>query len=215
MAERLFIVDGAAFAYRSFYAIRGLTDSKGRPTNAVFGFARVMLKLLRENEPTHIAVIFDAPGKTFRSELYPEYKANRKETPDELVSQLPLIDEVVAALNVTTLRVPGVEADDVIGTLAKRAEAKNMEVVIVTGDKDALQLVTDRVAVYDPSKGDSGIWYDPQGVRKRYGVPPERVVDLFGLMGDTSDNVPGVRGIGEKTARKLLETYQSLDGVYE
>jgi len=215
-ADRLFLVDGTAFAYRSFFAIKsGLTDAKGRPTNAVYGFARVLAKLLHEHDPSHLAVVFDAPGKTFRHDLYPEYKANRPKTPDELVAQLPLIDALVEALAIPALRVEGVEADDVIGTLARRAEADGLEAVIVTGDKDLLQLVSDRVAVYDPHKGDGGLWYTPDKVQERFGVGPAHVVDVLGLMGDSADNVPGVPGIGEKTARKLLEQYATMDGLYD
>ena len=144
---RLFLIDGTAFAYRSYFAIRnGLTDSKGRPTNAVYGFARVLLKFLREQQPTHIVVAFDAGGETFRDEMYAEYKATRQETPEDLRSQLPLMDMLVEAFDIPLLRVPGVEADDVIGTLARRAEASGMDAVIVSGDKDLLQLVTDRVS---------------------------------------------------------------------
>ncbi len=213
--EKIYLIDGSAFVYRAFFAIRGLTDSTGRPTNAVFGFARAMLKLLREESPTHMAVVFDAPGKTFRDDMYPAYKATRPKTPEELIAQIPLIDRLVASLNLRVLRIEGVEADDVLGTLARRAEDAGMDAVIVTGDKDALQLVTEHVAVYDPHKGDSGLWYRPGEVAERFGVPPARVVDTLALMGDASDNVPGVRGIGEKTARKLLEAYGSLDGIYE
>jgi DNA polymerase-1 len=215
MADRLFLIDGSAFAYRSFFAIRNtLTNSKGQPTNAVFGFTRVLLKILREHDPSHIAVVFDAPGKTFRDELYSEYKATRQGTPEELVCQIPLIDAVVDAFNIPLLRVAGVEADDVIGTLAKRASESGMEAVIVTNDKDALQLVGDGIRVFDPNKGDTGLWYSEEEVKERFGVPPEHVVDVLALMGDASDNVPGVKGIGEKTAKTLMEKYGSLEGLY-
>ena len=214
MADRLFVIDGSAFAYRSFFAIRGLTDSKGRPTNAVFGFTRILMKILREQEPSHIVVVFDAPGKTFRSEMYEDYKANREAMPEDLVSQLPLMDAVVEAFNIPLVRVSGIEADDVMGAYARRGAEAGIEVVLVTGDKDALQLVSDGVRVFDPYKGEAGMWYDAGEVVERFGVPPERVADVLGLMGDASDNVPGVRGIGEKTARKLLETYGSLEELY-
>jgi DNA polymerase-1 len=213
---KLFLIDGTAFAYRSFFAIRtALTDAEGRPTNAVYGFARVMLKILREQKPSHIVVMFDAGGETFRHKMYPEYKATRQETPPELKSQFPMMRMLVEAFGIPMLCVPGVEADDVIGTLARRAESAGMDAVIVTGDKDLLQLINERVTVYDPSKGDSGWWCGPDGVRERFGVGPEGVIDLLALMGDASDNVPGVRGVGEKTACKLLETYGTLDAVYE
>ncbi len=215
MSERLFLLDGSAFAYRSYFAIRNLTNSGGQPTNAVYGFTRVLLKLLRENEPAYIAAIFDAPGKTFRHERYAEYKATRDAMPDDLIAQLPLIDEVLDAFNIPLLRVDGVEADDVIATLARQGAAQGMDVVIVTGDKDILQLVGERITVYDPYKGDNGAWYGPEEVQERYGVPPERVVDAMALIGDTSDNVPGVRGIGEKTAKSLLQRFETLDNLYQ
>ncbi|MDX9971524.1 MAG: DNA polymerase I [FCB group bacterium] len=216
MADRLFLIDGSAFAYRSFFAIRNsLTNTHGQPTNAVYGFTRVLMKILREHNPSHIAVVFDAPGKTFRHDLYAEYKATRQRMPEELVCQLPLIDAVVDAFNIPLVRVSGVEADDVIGTLAKRAVADGMEAVVVTGDKDALQLVQKGITVFDPNKGDNGLWYGTEEVRERFGVPPEHVIDFLAVMGDASDNVPGVKGIGEKTARVLMEKYGSLEGLYE
>jgi len=215
MSEKLFIIDAMAFAFRSYYAIRtALTDATGRPTNAAFGFTRVLLKILREQQPSHIAVVFDAPGKSFRHAIYPEYKATRKETPQDLKDQFPRMHEVVKALNLTLLVVPGVEADDVIGTLARKAEAEGMEAVLVTGDKDLLQLVSERVKVFDPSKGEEGVWSGPEEVVARFGVGPEHVVDALALIGDTADNVPGVRGIGEKTAKTLLGKYGSLEGLY-
>ena len=215
MDKRLFVIDGMAYAFRSYFAIRNLRDSNGRPVNAVFGFARLLLKILREHDPSHIVMVFDAPGKTFRDDLYSEYKANRDETPADLKSQFPLIDKLVEAFDIPILRIPGVEADDVMGTLAIMAENQGMEPVLVTGDKDMLQCVTDTVRVFDPSKGDNGKWYAPADVVERYGVPPEHVIDVLGLMGDSADNVPGVRGIGEKTAKKLLEKYKDIDGLYE
>ncbi len=214
MPQRIYLVDGAGFIFRAYFAIRGLTDSQGRPTNAVFGVARLLLRLLREHEPSHMAVVFDAPGKTFRNDLYPEYKATRPPVPEDLIAQIPLIDRLVEALGMPTLRISGVEADDVIGTLCRRAEAEGCEAVLVSGDKDLLQLVSDRVRVYDLNRDEIGKWYEAEDVRERFGVDPPRVIDALALMGDASDNVPGVRGIGEKTARKLLETYGSLDGVY-
>ncbi len=216
MAERLFLIDGMAFAFRSYYAIKSaLTDSKGRPTNAVFGFARVLMKLLREHEPSHIAVVFDAPGKTFRDDIFPQYKANRSETPQDLKDQFPMMHELVDAMNLAKFVVPGVEADDVMGTLAQAATAQGIETVLVTGDKDMLQLITDQVHVYDPAKGNDGKWYTAEDVKERFGVEPNHVIDALGLMGDSADNVPGVRGIGEKTAKKLLEQFKTLEGLYE
>ena len=192
MADTLFLIDGMAFAFRAFYAIRtALTDPQGRPTNAVYGFARVLLKVLREQDPSHIAVVFDAPGKNFRHEMYPEYKATRPEAPAELKEQFPRMHEVVKALNLPLFVVSGVEADDVMATLAKQGEARGMEVALVTGDKDLLQLVSKRIRVFDPSKGDEGVWLGPAEVTERFGVDPEHVVDALALIGDTADNVPG------------------------
>ena len=215
MAETLFLIDGSAFAYRSFFAIRGLTDSRGRPTNAVFGFARMLTKLLRENDPDYLAVVFDAPGKTFREALYPDYKANRQETPEDLVAQMPLIDAVVEAFSLPLLRMPGVEADDVMGTLARTATAAGIRTVLITGDKDFLQLVNEHVRVYDPNKEADKAWSGIEQVQERFGVGPEHVIDALALIGDASDNVPGVTKIGPVAAKKLLSQYDSLEGLYE
>jgi DNA polymerase-1 len=215
MPDRLFLIDASAFAYRAFFAIRGLTNSKGQPTNAVYGFARILLKLLRDHDPSHIAVVFDAPGKTFRDEMYALYKANREAMPEELSSQFPLIHDLVKAFNIPIFQQAGVEADDIMGTLARRAEAEDVESILVTGDKDMLQLIGDKVKVYDPGKGDGGTWYGFAEVKERFGCDPEHVIDALGLMGDTADNVPGVRGIGPKTAKTLMEKYGSLEGIYE
>lgn len=214
MADRIFLIDGSAFAYRAYFAIRNLTNSKGIPTNAVYGFARVLIKILRDLNPSHIAVVFDAPGKTFRDDMYPEYKATRQETPEDLCVQFPLMHSVVEAFNIPLLMEPGVEADDVIGTLARRASAEGLDVAIVTGDKDMLQLVTGSVTVFDPAKEDEGQWIGVAEVQDRFGVPPERVIEALGLMGDSADNVPGVRGIGPKTARTLLEKYGTIENIY-
>ncbi len=215
MAKRIFLIDGTAFVYRSFFAIKGLTGPQGQPTNAVFGFTRVMLKIMREMDPSHIAVVFDAPGKTFRNEMYPDYKATRPPTPKELIEQIPWVDKVVQALNIKMIRIPGVEADDVLGTLARKAKDEGFDAVIVTGDKDMFQLVSEGVSVFDPNRGDSGQYYKDKDVVEKMGVTPKQVIDFLALMGDSSDNIPGVPGIGKKTAAKLLEKYGSIEGVYE
>jgi DNA polymerase-1 len=215
MADSIYIIDGMGFAFRSYFAIRtALTDTHGRPTNAIYGFARVLLKILREQTPSHVVVVFDAPGKTFRDDLYPAYKATRPDAPEDLKEQIPRMYDLVKALNLPLLVVPGVEADDVMGTLARQAEAAGLEAVLVTGDKDMLQLVSDRVKVFDPSKGDAGLWSGHREVVERFGVGPEKVIDALALIGDTADNVPGVRGIGDKTAKKLMEQYGSLENLY-
>lgn len=214
MADKVFLIDGMAMAFRAYFAIRSLTNSRGQATNAVFGFTRKLLQMLRDEKPSHMVMVFDAPGKTFRDDIYPEYKSHRPPTPDDLISQFALIDEVVEAFQIPVVRIPGVEADDVLATLAKRAAGEGKQAVIVTGDKDLLQCVGDGVDVFDPFKNDVGKWYDAAAVQERYGVPPENVIDVLALMGDSADNIPGVRGIGEKTARKLLEKYGDLDGIY-
>jgi DNA polymerase-1 len=205
-----------AFAFRAFHAIKAtLTDPEGRPTNALYGFTRILLKLMREHSPSHIAIVFDAPGPTFRDEMFAEYKANRKETPPELKEQFPRMHDLVRALNLPLLSVPGVEADDVIGTLAVRAAAQGLEAVIVSGDKDLMQLIGGRVRMFDPGKGESGVWYGHDEVVERFGVGPERVPDALALIGDAADNVPGVRGIGDVTAKKLMAQYGTLEALYE
>jgi DNA polymerase-1 len=215
VAKTLYLIDAMAFAFRAYFAIRAvLTDTEGRPTNAVYGFTRVLTKLIREREPSHIAVVFDAPGPTFRDALYPEYKATRRETDPELVQQFPVMHEVVEALNLPLLCVPGVEADDVIGTLARQAAAQGIDTVIVSGDKDLLQLVGPHVRMFDPGKGESGEWFGEAEVVERFGAGPAHVVDALALIGDTADNVPGVRGIGDKTAKKLIAEYGTLENLY-
>lgn len=216
MKDRLFLVDGMAYAFRAYFAIRtSLTDGEGNPTNALYGFTRILLKLIRDHEPTHLAVVFDAPGKNFRDDLYKDYKATRRETPPDLKVQFPMMHDLVRALNIPLLVVPGVEADDVIGTLARLSHEGGMDAVIVTGDKDLQQMVSPGISVYDPSKGDGGAWYDEAAVRERFGTGPANVVDALALIGDSADNVPGVKGIGDKTAKTLMEKYGSLEGLYE
>lgn len=215
MRKCIYLIDAMAFAFRAFHAIKTpLSDANNRPTNAVYGFARIVLKLLREHDPQHIAVVFDAPEKNFREEMYPEYKATRVKTPPELLEQFPRMHELVRALNLPLLVVPGVEADDVIGALARQAEAADMDVVVVSGDKDLMQLISDRVRMYDPNKDEAKAWSGVEEVRARFGVKPAHVRDALALIGDSADNIPGVRQIGEVKARKLLSTYQSLENLY-
>ena len=208
----LFLIDGTNYIYRAFYAIRGLSNSRGFPTNAIYGFTNMLMKLCRDWEPDYIAVVFDAKGPTFRHEAYDQYKANRKAMPDELRPQIPHIKDIVRGFSIKVIEEQGVEADDVIGTLAKRCGQEGMNVVIASGDKDLMQLVSENVLMVDTMKD---ISYDVEGVRKRFGVGPDRVIDILGLAGDTSDNVPGVPGVGEKTALKLVKEFGSLEGVLE
>lgn len=195
--------------YRAYHAIRALTGPDGRSTNAVYGFITMLRKLVSDQKPEHVAAAFDLRGPTFRNEIDKEYKANRRPMPEDLVEQVEGVHEACRALGVPIVTHQGFEADDVIGTLATRAAASGMDVVIVTGDKDFFQLVNDRIHVFNPR--DDGIWYDADGVRDKFGVSPNQVVDMLALMGDTSDNIKGVPGIGEKGARELVTTFGTLD----
>jgi ribonuclease HI len=211
-SPQLFLLDGSSYIYRAYYGVRDLATSGGMPTNAVFGFTRMLLGLLQEHNPEYLAVVFDRPrDETFRRELYPEYKANRDAMPEDLVPQVPYIRKVLQALNIPALEAPGFEADDVIASLARRTTAEGIRVTVVTGDKDLMQIVGERICLLDTMKGSCS---GPREVLERFGVPPERVPDVLGLAGDTSDNIPGVPGIGEKTAAKLVKQFGSLEGVF-
>ena len=210
---RLFLIDGNSQMYRAYHAIRGLTGPDGRSTNAVFGFITMLRKLMAEQAPELIAAAFDLKGPTFRHELAADYKANRRPMPADLVEQVPWVHDACAALGVPIVTRQGVEADDVIGSLAARAVAAGLDVAIVTGDKDFFQLVDDRVHVFNPR--DDGSWFDEAGVREKLGVRPDQVVDVLALMGDASDNVKGVPGVGEKSARSLVTEFGTLDRLLE
>ena len=207
-----YLIDGSSYLYRAFHALPPLSTSRGVPTNAVLGFAGMLLKIVRERSPDYAGVAFDGPGPTVRHHAYAEYKAQRPPMPEPLVQQVPLVHRVVEALRLPLLMVEGEEADDILASLATTAREGGAHAVIVTGDKDLLQLVGDGVTVYDPMRDK---WYDRAEVEARYGVPPEALVDLFGLAGDAIDNVPGVPGVGEKTARALLQEFGSLDRVLD
>lgn len=209
MSQRpLVLVDGSSYLYRAFHALPPLTNSREEPVGAVLGVVNMLLKLLDEHGPTHFAVVFDAKGKTFRDELYAEYKANRPPMPDELGAQIAPLLEVVEALGLPILQVPGVEADDVIGTLARQASAAGMKTLVSTSDKDLAQLVDDDVTLVNTM---SGTVLDPRGVEEKFGVPPARIVDWLALVGDSSDNIPGVPKCGPKTATKWLAEFGDLD----
>ncbi len=210
--KTLYLVDGSSYIYRAYHTTGGLTNSQGFPTGAIFGFANMLEKTVRDKHPSHLAVIFDARGPTFRHERYAAYKANRPPMPEDLAAQIPKIHEMVAAYNIPALSEPGFEADDIIATLVRRAVADDWNVVIVSGDKDLMQLVGDRVIMWDPQRD---VEYDPVAVEAKFGVPPSRLLDLLALVGDTSDNVPGIPGVGPKTAAKLLAEYPSLEDLYE
>ncbi len=208
--ERLFLIDGAHALYRSYHAIRGLTTSKGFPSNAVYGFVQTLLKILGEYDPEYLAVAFDLPAPTFRHEIYPEYKANRPPTPEDLVVQIPWIKKILEAYRIPILELEGYEGDDVMGTLARQAAEEGMEAVLVSGDKDLLQLVDERIRILEPRKN---VLLGPEEIAAQYGVPPERLPDLFALTGDTVDNIPGLPGVGSKTAAALLQRFGSLEEI--
>ncbi len=199
--------------YRAYHAIRGLTGPDGKSTNAVYGFITMLRKLIADHQPDYIAASFDVRGQTFRSKMSADYKANRAAMPGDLVEQVPWVFEACEALGVPIFTSEGFEADDVIGTLASKAAGHGFQAAIVTGDKDFFQLVNDGVKVYNPK--DEGAWFDAEGVALKFGVPPSQVVDVLALMGDSSDNVKGVPGIGDKGARELITQYGSLDALLE
>jgi DNA polymerase-1 len=211
--SRLFLIDGSSQMYRAYHAIRGLTGPDGRSTNAVYGFVTMLRKLVAEQQPEFLAAAFDLAGPTFRSDLAADYKANRAPMPADLAEQIPWVHEACEALGVPILTHERYEADDVLGTLARRGVAEGFEVVLVTGDKDFFQLVDEHVRVFNPR--DEGTWYDAAGVKEKFGVEPSQVVDVLSLMGDAIDNVKGVPGIGEKGARDLIATHGTLDALLE
>jgi DNA polymerase-1 len=215
-SRTLHLVDGSAQFHRAYHAIRGLATSRGLPTNATYGFTTMLRKLEEDERPSHIGICFDLPGPTFRHERYPQYKANRKKMDDELAVQLPYVRRVCEALRIPVLELPGYEADDVIATLAEQAVARGWRVVVVSGDKDLLQLVTGQISVLNPGREGAGaVRYDPRKVEEKWGVPPERVVDVLALMGDSVDNIPGVPGIGDKGARDLVREFGSLEAALD
>jgi len=211
MSERtLVLVDGSSYLYRAYHALPRLTSSRGAPTGALLGVLNMINKLAREEPSPHFAVVFDAPGKTFRDAMFEKYKANRPPMPDELRSQVQPLLAAVEASGLPLLRIEGVEADDVIGTLCRRAVEQNMRVLISTGDKDVAQLVTGGVTVVNTM---SGSVLDRDGVKKKFDVYPEQIVDYLALVGDTSDNIPGVPKVGAKTAARWLNQYGSVDEI--
>ncbi len=216
--KTLFLIDGSALIYRGYFAfIRNpLINSRGENTSASFGFASSLLKILKEETPDYVAVIFDTKAPTFRHEMYAEYKSTRAKMPEELVEQLPRIKEIVEALQIPAFELEGYEADDIIGAFAKEGEKSGLDVWIVSGDKDFCQLVTDKIKIYNSKKASEPPQrLDPEGVKEKMGVYPERIIDLLALMGDSSDNVPGIAGVGPKTAVKLLSEYGTLEDVLD
>ena len=208
--KRLFIIDGYATLYRAHYALirNPLTNSAGTPTSAIFGFANQVFQLIEEEKPDYLVAAFDSKGKNFRHKIFEEYKANRSEMPDEIQTQLPYLWTLLEGMNIPVLRVDGVEADDIIGTVAKQCGDSDLQCNIVSGDKDFMQLINDKTFLYAPQarKREKEI-IDVNKVIEKWGVGPENIIDLLGLMGDSSDNVPGVQGVGPKTAMKLIQEY--------
>ncbi len=210
MPKTFYILDGTAYIYRAFYAIRELSNARGLPTNAVYGFTKMLQKIVEEKKPDYIAIAFDAKGPTFRHALYDGYKADRPPMPDALSPQLPYIDKIVDAFRIPTFREPGLEADDLIGTLAKKGTAAGLEVVIASGDKDMYQLIGAQVSVYDPMKEKV---FTTETIEEQFGIKPDQIVEMMGLMGDSSDQIPGVAGVGKKTAMQLIHTFGSIENL--
>jgi DNA polymerase-1 len=210
--KTIYLIDGTAYIHRAYHAIRGLTNSQGLPTNAIFGFTRMLIKLIEDRSPEYIGMFFDAKGPTFRHEMYKEYKANRPPMPEDMAMQIPYIKKITAAFNLPIIEMPGYEADDLIGTLARKAEKEGFNVVMVTGDKDFMQLVTDKTAIWDPMKETT---IDQDSIREKFGIEPGQMIDVQGLSGDSADNVPGVPGIGPKTSLELVKKYNSMTALYE
>jgi len=210
--ETIYLLDGSSYIHRAYHAIRNLQNAKGFPTNAIFGFTQMLLKLLSDKSPERMAVVFDAKGPTFRHDLYEDYKANRPPMPEDMAVQLPFIRKVVENLGIAMLQESGYEADDIIGTLARVGESKGFHVVVISGDKDFRQLIRPRVSMWDTMKDKVT---DYESLKTAYGFEPEKFIDVMGLSGDSSDNIPGVRGVGEKTAISLVQEFGSLEGVFE
>jgi DNA polymerase-1 len=206
----LYLIDGNSYVYRAYFAIKGLSTSKGFPTNAVYGFTNMLLKIIREKNPDGIAVSFDSPVPTERHRIYEEYKAHRPEAPRDLIEQIPHIRKMISAFNIPIFEMPGYEADDILGTIARKASSEGMNVFIVTGDKDMLQLVNDKVKIYDPMKEKV---LDEEFIREKYGEGPERITEFMALTGDAVDNIPGIKGVGEKTAKELLSQFGSIEDL--
>lgn len=209
---KLFLIDGSSFIYRAFFAIGRLTNTRGMPTQAIFGFIQMVRRIMDQEKPQYLAVVFDAKGPTFRHGLFPEYKSHRPAMPDDLIVQIPYIKEVSRSFGLPILEKVGFEADDIIATLALEGETKGFEVIIVSGDKDLMQVISPRIRIWDTLKDQI---FDLNTVQERFGTSPSRLVDIMGLAGDSSDNVPGVPGVGEKTAVKLIQAHESLEKVLD
>ena len=210
--KTIYLIDGSGYIHRAYHAVRHLSTSQGLPTNATFGFTNMLLKLLSEHNPEYVAMTFDTKGPTFRHEIYDAYKANRPAMPEDLAAQIPYIKQVVEGMNIPSMELQGYEADDIIGTLALAADKKGFSVVMVTGDKDFRQLVSARTSIWDPMKDRT---IDYASLKKDFGLEPSQLVDVMALSGDASDNIPGVPGVGEKTALQLIKTFGSMEALFQ
>ena len=217
MSKKIVLIDGHSILNRAFYGIPDLTNAEGLHTNAVYGFLNIMFKILDEEQPEYLTVAFDVHAPTFRHKMYPEYKGTRKPMAEELRQQVPVIKEMLTAMGIRIVEKEGYEADDILGTLSKRAQEAGLEVSVVSGDRDLLQLATEHVKIRIPKTKRTGTEiedYYEKDVVARYQVTPTQFIDVKALMGDTSDNIPGVPGIGEKTATNLIVAYQSIENAY-
>ena len=218
MNSKIVLIDGHSILNRAFYGVPDLTNSEGLHTNAIYGFLNIMFKILEEEKPEYLTVAFDVHAPTFRHEMYAEYKGTRKPMADELRQQVPVIKEVLRAMGVKIIEQAGLEADDLLGTISKRCESMGMDVSVISGDRDLLQLATEKVKIRIPKtkQGRTEVEdYYAEDVKTRYEVTPKEFIDLKALMGDTSDNIPGVPSIGEKTATKIIVEYGSIENAYE
>ena len=218
MAGKIVLIDGHSILNRAFYGLPDLTNAEGLHTNAVYGFLNIMFKILEEEKPEYLTVAFDVHAPTFRHNMYAEYKGTRKPMADELRQQVPIIKEVLHAMGIKTIEKAGLEADDLLGTISRRCEQEGMEVSVISGDRDLLQLATEHVKIRIPKtkQGKTEVEdYYAKDVKERYQVTPKEFIDLKALMGDTSDNIPGVPSIGEKTATKIITEYHSIENAYE
>ncbi len=208
----LYLIDGNSYLYRAYYAIRTLSSSKGIPTNAIYGFTNMLLKIIKEKKPDGLLISFDSPVPTKRHRIYEEYKAHRPETPGDLVEQIPYIRKIISAFNIKILEIPGYEADDILGTIAKKAATKGIDVYIVTADKDMLQLVDEKIKIYDPMKDKI---LDKNYILERFGIEPRRIPEFMALAGDVVDNIPGIKGIGEKTAKEIVSKFENIEELLQ
>ena len=210
--KKIALIDGYGFVFRAYHSIPPLTRNDGTPVGAVFGFTTMLLKLLASLNVSHIAVIFDSGSKTFRNDIYPEYKANRPPCPEDLIPQFSIVRESAEALNISILEKIGFEADDIIATIAKKSAKEGFEVVIVSSDKDLMQLIDENIKMFDAMKNKMVSFNE---VQEKFSVEPSKVLEVLSLIGDSSDNVPGVRGIGPKTASELINQFENLENLYE